>query len=268
MTFMRSVCALLLCFGVVAADAAAAQEGGRGDAPRNLNAGFVLGADEVPSLRAKAAKGDAEASHRLSDHYGLGLGDSEQSMFWLRLSAEQGGCPALEQMLTMYRMANLSKSSENQRYFQTRYDRHCVAWQGKAGYIRFAREFRQSVIAGDQARIVRIVGNPSLTTAPNLSYLLGRPGNDLNDSFKSFFTEHPVVTFVEISDTDERQTAIVYFVRADVVEQEKIVDISQLKGKNFLTDFVACEVRRDGERIFMPNHLCFYETDVFGPDDY
>lgn len=69
-----------------------------------------MSSDDVEALRLRALGGDSESSFRLSEIYG----DDNKLLdlhFWLRLSAEQGNCRALEELHRLERWTTMWKST-------------------------------------------------------------------------------------------------------------------------------------------------------------
>jgi len=66
----------------------------QGEQAYDLSSTFDLDAAELERIRQLAVRGDAAASHRISDYYLWGYNQVEEGWFWLRLAAEQGDCDA------------------------------------------------------------------------------------------------------------------------------------------------------------------------------
>ena len=61
----------------------------------------------APHLRKLATDGDAEAQYQLAMRYEHGIGekqDNSQTMYWLKLSANQGHVMAIKSLIHIYMM--------------------------------------------------------------------------------------------------------------------------------------------------------------------
>ena len=56
---------------------------------------------DVEEIRRRAVAGDGEASYKLSNFYEFSENEIDESMFWGRLSAEQGFCSGVKDQIDM-----------------------------------------------------------------------------------------------------------------------------------------------------------------------
>ena len=66
---------------------------------------YNLTKDQLMALKKAAKNGDANAAMKISDYYGFGLQDNENSLIWLKKAAELGNKNAKEVLLETLKMA-------------------------------------------------------------------------------------------------------------------------------------------------------------------
>lgn len=62
-----------------------------GDDPVMGNASYIIPADDLPKMRKEALLGSADSAQRLHKFFDFVVLDHSQALYWLQISAENGG---------------------------------------------------------------------------------------------------------------------------------------------------------------------------------
>lgn len=87
----------------------------------------ILSPQQVIDSRRRALGGDADASLALSDYYMFVDSDVIESTFWLQLSAEQGSCAAMSQLIKRIENVSYLRRSGRARHWKDIRTRGCAA---------------------------------------------------------------------------------------------------------------------------------------------
>ena len=127
----RQLCSLVVVFILLGCGRANEQS-----APRMANEGFNLAESERETLIQQAAGGAAQAAFRLSEYYGLYLGNSAEHERWLRRATELGHALAAYNLgATFERRKSVS---EARHFFSLALER--ARAEGNAGLASAAEE--------------------------------------------------------------------------------------------------------------------------------
>jgi TPR repeat protein len=85
--YIGVVAAILFCVGGCRPSS---EETAKSSEGRAMNTSFILEDAELKRQERAGASGDAKAAFRVSEHYGLGLGNVPAQKLWLQRAAERG----------------------------------------------------------------------------------------------------------------------------------------------------------------------------------
>lgn len=139
--------------------------------------------------------------------------------------------------------------------------------QCEVSFITYAKEFRSAVVSRDERALRRLVGNDRLLDDVNRDFALGAGAYKDGSSLREFLVQDDVFYLIDGVESEAHSGAMIYFVRDKGLRDSRIVGGWQLRGKVLLEDYVACEVVRGRGGIFMPDHLCFFETDLIDNEE-